>query len=94
MSKNKKEVQPVCDVAPGKCHRQVDGEEKKFFWPGHEVGIEEHGGTLQKSEKKRPVRNIHFNPQDGSELEYLPDNEIKIEKPLPSESVAPRSKEE
>ena len=27
-------------------------------------------------------------------IEYLPDNEIKIEKPLPSKSVAPRSKEE
>ena len=37
--KNIKDVQPVCDVAPRECHGQVDGEKKKFFWPGHEVGV-------------------------------------------------------
>ena len=56
--KNIKEVLPVCDVAPRKCHGQVDGEEKKFFWPGHEVGVEEHGGTLQKSGKKDPLETF------------------------------------
>ena len=56
--KNIKEVQPVCDVAPRECHGQVDGEKKKFFWPGHEVGIEEHGGTLQKSGKKDPLETF------------------------------------
>ena len=43
------DVQPVGDVASRECNGQIDREEEELFGPGHEVGVQQHGGALHKS---------------------------------------------